>query len=183
MTDVTALACARCAGRLETTRLTYWESPAILATSGALALAVGVLVYTADRGVSHAALIPALTLLTTGSLFGVLGQWLPSFVHPFAFSLFTAATQPSKASPAYWACAAWWLVNVAFEVAQVPGINLAVATFVQDALGRTWLTRPLSNYVLRGTFDVGDLVAATAGVIAAAGVLHLVHRLEVRHDT
>jgi hypothetical protein len=68
-------------------------------------------------------------------------------------------------------------------VAQVPGINLAVATFVQDALGRTWLTHPLSNYVLRGTFDVGDLVAATAGAIAAAGVLYLAHRLEVTHDT
>jgi hypothetical protein len=39
----------------------------------------------------------------------------------------------------------------------------------------------LSSYVLRGTFDVGDLIAATAGAAGAASLLYVVHRLEVNH--
>jgi len=157
-------------------------APLIFVASGSLAFAVGLLVYATDRGASQAAVIPALALVATGSLFGAIGQWLPSFVHPFAFSLFTAAAHPSRASPAYWVCAAWWAVNVVFEVAQLPGTNLAVAMGVQDTFGQTWLTRPLANYVLRGTFDVGDLMATTAGAIAAACVLHVVHRPGVRDE-
>ena len=34
-------------------------------------------------------LLPVWPRLGGGALFGPLGQWLPSFVHPFAFSLLT----------------------------------------------------------------------------------------------
>jgi hypothetical protein len=37
-----------------------------------------------------------------------------------------------------------------------------------------WLTRTVSNYFLRGTFDVGDLIAVTLGAFAAACVMGLV---------
>jgi hypothetical protein len=114
-------------------------------------------------------------------LFGALGGWLPSFVHPFAFSLFTAASRPAGASPAYAACIAWWVVNVAFEIAQSRGIAAVIARNVENALGRTSVTQPLTNYLLRGTFDLGDLMAATAGALAAAGVLTFVHRRETCH--
>jgi hypothetical protein len=111
----------------------------------------------------------------------VLGQWLPSFVHPFAFSLFTVATYPSLTSAGYRVCVAWWAVNVAFEVAQYPGINRAVADAIEGVFGQSWPARLLSNYVLRGAFDVGDLIAATAGAMAAATVLCLARRMEVKH--
>jgi hypothetical protein len=73
-------------------------------------------------------------------------------------------------------------VNVAFEVAQHPAISGAVARAAEGVFGRPWPARLLSNYVLRGTFDVGDLIAATAGAAAAAAVLCLVHRREVNHE-
>jgi hypothetical protein len=149
---------------------------------GCVGLAVGLLVYLTDRDASHAALVPAVPALAGGNLFGAFGQWLPSFAHPFAFSLFTAAAHRSSASPAYWACVMWWAVNLAFEAAQYPGTNLAVAEILQGSLGRSWLTHSLSNFVLRGTFDVGDLVAAAAGALAAAGTLYLVQREGVTHD-
>jgi hypothetical protein len=155
---------------------------AVLVATGLMAMAVGLLVYLIDRDPSHAALIPAVEALAGSSLFGVLGQWIPSFVHPFAFSLFTAATYPSRASAGYSACAAWWAVNVVFEVVQYPGINWAVAEAAEGELGRAWPARLLSNYVLRGTFDVGDLIAATVGAVGAAGVLYFLHRLEVNHE-
>jgi hypothetical protein len=147
---------------------------------GCLALAFGVLVYLTDRDPSHASLIPAVAAFAGSHMFGGLGQWLPSFLHPFAFSLFTAAARPSSTSPSYSACWLWWAVNVIFEVAQHPDVNGAVAEGVQVLLGQTWPARLLSNYFLRGTFDVGDIVAATAGALAAAGALYFIHRLETR---
>jgi len=154
---------------------------ALLAATGLVALAVGLVVYLTDRDPSHATLIPAVAALAGSNLFGVLGQWIPSFVHPFAFSLFTAATYPSRTSAGYPVCVAWWAVNVVFEVAQYPGTNRAVAEATESVFGQSWPARLLSSYVLRGTFDVGDLIAATAGAVAAASVLCLAHRLQVKH--
>jgi hypothetical protein len=75
---------------------------------------------------------------------------------------------------------AWWVINVVFELAQSRGAAVAIASGLQDALGRTWLTHRLSEYLLQGTFDVGDLVASTAGAIAAALVLRVIVRSGVR---
>ena len=72
-------------------------------------------------------------------------------------------------------------MNVAFEVAQHAAISGRLAAALQLAIGSTWPTRALSNYLLRGTFDVGDIVAETAGALAAASLLCLTHRLETGH--
>jgi len=158
-----------------------WAGPSTrLAALGCLALAVGTLVYLTDRDPSRAALIPAIPVLVGLGLFGGPGAWLPSFVHPFAFSLFTAAIQPAHRSPAYWACAMWWAINVAFEVAQAPGATTSVAEALPHLLGRTWLTNAISNYLLQGTCAVADLLAATAGAAAAAAVLRYIHLREAR---
>ena len=182
MSQVAVARIAKPANRHPTASIATGSAAALTAAIGCLALALGLLVYLADRDARHAVLIPAVAALAGSSLFGVLGQWLPSFVHPFAFSLFTAATSPSRASAGYSACVAWWAVNVVFELAEYPGINRAVAQAAEGVLGRSWPARLLSNYVLRGTFDVGDLIAATAGAVTAATVLYLVHRLEVDHE-
>ena len=63
-----------------------------------LALAIGSLVYFSDRNASASLLMPASALNTSRHWFGAWGQWLPSFVHPFAFSLFTASLL-ARASP------------------------------------------------------------------------------------
>jgi hypothetical protein len=154
---------------------------AVLIATGLVAMAVGLLVYLTDRDVSRAALIPSVAALAGSNLFGAMGQWLPSLVHPFAFGLLTAATNPSRSSAGYLACIAWWAVNVVFEVAQHPGINRSVAEAAAAVFGPSWVEHLLSSYVLRGTFDVGDLIAATAGAAGAASLLYVVHRLEVNH--
>ena len=108
----------------------------LLPIYGATAFALGAAVYLTDRAAHDAA------------IFGVLGQWLPSFVHPLAFSLFTAAAGNYRRP--YCACVAWWAVNVLFEFAQHPRVAL-----------------------MRGTFDAGDLVAVTLGAIVAACLLRM----------
>jgi hypothetical protein len=159
-----------------------WPVPLLLAI-GSLGLALGALVYATDRDSAHAMLFPAFATLATDPLFGAVGPWLPSFIHPFAFSLLTAAAVRRSTSPAYGACAAWWAVNMVFEFAQHPQLSGPFAESVKALFGQTWLSRALSNYALRGSFHVDDLVAATAGALAAAGVLALVHRQEIRHES
>ena len=154
--------------------------PARLAVVGCLALAAGTLVYLTDRDPTRAALIPAIPALAGLGLFGGAGVWLPSFAHPFAFSLFTAALQPASRSPAYWACALWWAINVAFEIGQAPSVSAEVADMLPRFLGQTWLATTLSDYLLRGTCAVSDLVAATAGAATAAAVLRFTHPPKAR---
>ena len=140
---------------------------------GAGSLAVGALVYLVDRAAGSASLLPAGAWSGTGWHFGAVGAWLPSFVHPFAFSLVFAALAPTDAARAYRACAAWWAVNVVFELGQLAPAATAIAVALHAAFRDAAPARALANYFLRGTFDRADLLAATAGSLAAAGLIHL----------
>ena len=119
--------------------------------------------------------LPRLDLWAGHPVFGAVGQWLPSFVHPMAFSLLTVATLPAQSAPAtprYGVCAAWCAVNLLFELGQHAAVREPLAAALQDLFGRTPPVRWLASYFLRGTFDVGDLLAA---------VLHLVQPQPERH--
>jgi hypothetical protein len=147
-----------------------------------MALVVGLLVYMADRVAAPPLLLPAFARLDTGALFGGVGQWLPSFVHPFAFGLLTAAVLPPRSAWRYGACAAWGVVNVAFEVGQHPSISPHLAAALHDAFGSSPPARALANYFVLGTFDRADVVAAVLGALAAAALLRIVaHFLGDRH--
>ena len=160
-------------------RLEVWGRSAVLIALGGLALAGGVLVYLTDRAASRALWIPGIHLPLNGSLsrslsgplFGPVGQWLPSFVHPFAFSLFTAAALPPGFVSARRACVAWCVVNIVFELGQLRPVGVFLAEAMRGPLGRTPAVTQLANYFLRGTFDPGDIVAAVLGALAAAVVL------------
>ena len=147
---------------------------ALLVAVGCFALALGLLVYLADRDPAQAQLIPAVAALAGRQWFGPIGLWLPSLVHPFAFSLFTAAALPARSAWRYHACALWCVVNVAFELGQYPRASARLAEGLQDAFGSAAAGRSLANYFLRGTFDGADIAAAVLGAVAAACVLRLV---------
>ena len=157
-------------------RRDQWAWTAWLVALGCLGLAVGVLVYLTDREASRAVLVPTFEWLAGSHLFGAIGQSLPSFAHTFAFSLFTAAALPPCSRAAYPACVAWCAVNIAFEVGQHERFSAHLAEMLQGSLGALPMSRPLANYFLRGTFDVGDIVAAVAGALLAAAVLRLLQR-------
>jgi hypothetical protein len=147
---------------------------AVLASAGCLALTVGLLVYLTDRDPAHSTLIPAIGALAGGHLFGVLGLWLPGFIHPLAFSLVTASVLPAGSRWSYGACAIWCAVNIAFELGQHPDVSARLAGALQDTFGDTPLTRAIGSYFIRGTWDPGDVVASLLGALAAAAVLRLV---------
>jgi hypothetical protein len=142
----------------------------VLAATGLTALAVGLLCYVAWRAPGTAQWLPAAAALGSapgGGLSGLLVGWLPSLVHPFAFALLTAAA--SRRSPAFGACAGWWLVGIAFEALQHPAVAAALPELAD-------LPQPLLRFAAAGRFDVGDLVATTLGALAAARVLVTVER-------
>jgi hypothetical protein len=148
---------------------------------GIFALTLGLVVYLTDRDPAHAMLIPTVGTLSSRHPFGAVGGWLPTFVHALAFSLFSAAVLPPAPRPAYWACALWGGVDVAFEFGQHPLASAPLAETLQAAFGSLQPAHWLANYFVRGTFDVGDLAAAVSGSLAAALALRWMHRpTEVR---
>lgn len=165
--------------------LAAWRHPAILVASGCAALALGLLVYASDRGAvpgSSLLLSPTPGALTGHHFFGPFGQWLPSFVHTFAFALFTAAALAPSPTPRYGACLAWGAVNVAFEIGQHPLLNTRLAELLQSSFGDMPTTQALASYFVHGTFDPGDIVAALLGSLVAGVVLRITqNRREHRH--
>jgi hypothetical protein len=152
--------------------LATWRRPALLVATGAVMLSIGVFVYVADRGATQAWRLPRFGALTGLHAFGALGQWLPSFVHPLAFSLFTAAALPPSSVPRYGVCAAWAAMNVAFEIGQHAWVSARLAA----ALEGVPLARPLARYFTQGTFDRVDIAAALLGALAAGLVLRRLQR-------
>lgn len=150
-----------------------WSTPSLKrALCGVLALGVGALVYWTDRDPGSASLIPGVAMFAGLHLFGAFGGWLPSFVHPLAFGLFSAALLAPRSRWEYGACAFWFAVNVAFEIGQHPQVRGPLADALRQGLGHGPVARAFENYFLRGTFDLGDLVAAALGAALAAGILH-----------
>lgn len=143
----------------------------LLAAIGGFALVVGMLVYVADRDGARSALLPAIAAFHTGPYFGLLGLWLPSFVHVFAFSLFSAALLAPQPRWEYGTCAFWLAVNAVFEIGQHAQVRGRLADTLLQGLGDGPVARVLANYFLRGTFDMGDLAAAALGAVMAASIL------------
>jgi len=154
---------------------------AILWLVGCGALGLGMLVYLADRPASHALLMPQLGLPAGHRWFGMAGLWLPSFVHPLAFSLCSGSLLVPRPRWVFGACGFWFAVNAAFELGQHPQVRGPLAAALQQGFGQSAAVRALQNYFLRGTFDMGDLVAAALGALLAAGVLHRLRIQRSKH--
>jgi thiol:disulfide interchange protein len=135
------------------------------------AIAVGILVYALDRNPARSLGMPPGLPFLSLQFFGTAGAWLPSFVHAFAFSMFTACVLPVRHSTAYCACAAWAAIDTLFEIGQHEYVRGQLARGIQEVLGGSALSRALSLYFLQGSFDPHDINAALAGGATAALVL------------
>jgi hypothetical protein len=154
----------------------------ILIVMACAALALGTAVYFTDRRPADAMLLAAFKGLAGGGVFGTIGQWLPSFVHPFAFSLLTAAVLWPTAISRYGACAFWCAINIGFEVGQLAPFKSHWVEALHSDAGDWLITRSAINYLLRGTFDPEDVLAVVLGALSAALVLRWIDRTpETRH--
>lgn len=148
-----------------------WPQNAGLCLLGTAALLLGVLVYLNDRTELPPALIDLVSWLSGQRLSGSAGLWLPSQVHPLAFSLMTVAALPASGAPRCGECDAWGTVNVGLELGQHAALRVGLAQGLQDLLGDWPAVRWLGAYFLHGTFDASDLLAAVGSALVAAAVL------------
>ena len=132
-------------------------------------LCLGVLVYLLDRSNASVYFIPdAWTLATeTPSIFGTLGNYLPTFTHVFAFILFTHALLPRLRSSALAVVLAWFSVEVTFEIAQSGQIAAWIAAHTPAWFGNWPILENIPGYFLSGRFDVLDVVSIALGAGAA----------------
>ncbi len=136
---------------------------AVLATAG-LALLLGAAIYLVDRPAGSAWLVPsAWQAAKPGRGFGAVGQWLPSLVHAFAFSVLTAWLLPRRAGCAAAACLGWALVDSLAEIGQHSAVSAPLAAALAAAFDSAPLAARLARYFTQGTFDPADLAAALAG--------------------
>lgn len=154
--------------------MSWRRDQALLAAAAALTLVLGLLVYGSGRDPARAALLPAMPWLAGTIDFGTAGQWLPSLAHCMAFGLLTALALAPRRAWQLAGCAAWATIDSLFELGQLP--SLAAAW--QHAAGPGLI----SDYLVRGTFDPADIVAAWAGAVAAMGIVYAVSHTERRHD-
>jgi len=135
-----------------------------LAFTAALTLLLGVAVYLLDRPAGSAWLIPsAWQAGTPDDWFGAIGPWLPSFVHAFAFSVFTACLLPRRPGFAALACIAWALVDAVAEFGQHPTVSAPIVAGLQWAFDGAPLAVRVGRYFTQGAFDAADLAAGLAG--------------------
>jgi hypothetical protein len=150
-----------------------------------IALCLGLLVYVAERSSTHTMLLPRFAAQGGGPHFAAITQWLPSFIHPFAFSLLSAAAlrpRVTSGQPPYIVCALWWAANLAFELGQHPRFSTALADALQGGGRQHPLATATAQYFLHGRFDWADIAALSAGALAAAAVLRVLHTSEDSHE-
>ncbi len=135
----------------------------------AVALAVGVLVYLLDRQPEHTYFLShGLTLVYVPySLFGAAGNYLPAFIHVYAFILLTAAVAGSSIARLLGTCTVWFVIASLFECGQHPAVSPLIAAALPAWFASVPVLDNTAAYVLNGTFDLLDLLSLAAGTVAA----------------
>ena len=141
---------------------------------GILSLSLGSLVYFYDRSPFHTYFLSQLNVIFytfngPQKVFGPIGNNLPSFIHPFSFSLITAGFLSTNKSYFIPICAFWFLVNCAFELGQKYGS--LVLQILPDWLSYSTVFKISVIYFSGGTFDVRDIAAICLGSIIGYSVL------------
>ena len=147
------------------------------------ALAVGVLVYLLDRQPMSVYFIPDWISLANNlnPIFGEIGNYLPTFIHVYAFILLTTiivAPSPAWIIPI---CAAWFSVDSLFELAQITPIDQWIAGNVPDWFTGIPFLENTSAYFIAGTFDLLDLFSIAVGTIFAYLTIRLTQNRRKQH--
>lgn len=140
-----------------------------LAVLGFLSLALGVLLYLADRPVERTYFLPdtLMTIDRPAGLFGLFGQWLPGLLHVYAFILFTVALAVPRGRRIMGVCAAWFAIDALFECGQHPAIAPKLAALTPDWFQGIPVLENTASFFARGVFDPVDILFIALGAIAA----------------
>jgi hypothetical protein len=141
---------------------------------GVIALFAGSLVYLVDRGPDSTYFVYSISNRISlhnivPSLFGPIGQNLPSFIHVLSFSLITAGLLSCKSKGCLIVCVAWLFSDCVFELGQK--FNEWFLKIIPDFSSGIPILENVKSFFLLGVFDVYDLVAMVIGAMTAYAVL------------
>jgi len=133
------------------------------------ALSVGVLVYVFDRQAEFVYFLPDWLSFHTqaGSVFGSIGDYLPTFIHVYAFILLTVIVAVPAITKLIPVCLAWFTLDTLFEVAQIDAIAEWIASHTPGWFSGIPFLENTADYFLMGTFHAYDLASIAMGTLAA----------------
>ena len=146
-----------------------FRKPAVLHVLIAIiALAIGLLVYLLDRQPDRVYILSHGPSLVHGRhpLFGVMGGYLPTFVHVYAFILLTVAIAGSSNTRLLRICTLWFVIAALFECGQHPLLAPRIAAALPAWFARVPVLDNTAAYFLKGTFDLLDLLSIALGTVA-----------------
>lgn len=137
-------------------------------------LIIGTMVYLIDRPPEatyfiHFSSIKISLYGILPSVFGVIGNSLPDFLHVFSFILLTAGILPWRKRGYLAICLGWFFIDLAFELCQK--FNALALRMVPEWFKGIPFLENTENYFKQGTFDFLDLIAISLGTVAAYFVL------------
>lgn len=139
------------------------------------ALILGIMVYLIERPHGTFAFIrflpfdPAFLRQLSGPLKPFAGS-LPDLAHIFSFILLTGSLTPQTRAWDVGLCLGWFGVEIAFELAQ--GYGAEIAAILPHNLADQPIQRQIMAYLRQGTLDPLDLIGIFIGMIAAYWVLY-----------
>lgn len=137
-------------------------------------LAAGLVVYAIARPPTVVPFLPrapSFIELVPSQLRPLLGP-APTFVHVLAFSLMTASVVGGGQKRRLFVCAAWAAIEIAFELAQYPAIRHLLLHSTASTPSMSYV----SDYLVGGTFDCADVLAAILGAASAGLFLAPIER-------
>jgi hypothetical protein len=139
------------------------------------ALCMGGLLYALDRQHGHVYFLYAWTPANypTTRVFGSLGNYLPTFIHVYAFILLTVAVAAPAINKIIPICLAWFTLDSLFEIAQIDSSARWIAQHTPGWFSGIPILENTADYFLFGTFDVLDLLSISVGTIAAYITIHI----------
>lgn len=149
------------------------------------AILVGLMVYLFERpaeSIYFFALVSYSTIPNYG-LLGVIGQWLPSLVHTYAFILLTVITVGNGSRVIFISSLFWMGIGWLFEVGQHPTISAQLIKNIPEWFSGIPLLENIANYFQYGTFDPLDLLATLAGAVAAGKTYQITRQRSCSHET
>lgn len=134
-----------------------------------ITLCIGVLVYVLDRQVESVYFLTEWLSLNNEPIdfFGSVGNYLPTFIHVYAFILLTVAVATPSIINSVFACITWFTIDSLLEVGQIDSISQWIALHTPDWFSDIPFLENTTDYFLSGTFDALDLVSISVGTLAA----------------
>ena len=141
----------------------------ILILIGLAALLVGGVIYLTDRPSESIYFLPVWHTSSSWqiNLFGSIGNYLPTFLHTFAFILLTTVCLLPSKRMLILICTAWLVIDTLFEIAQSEPIAQWIAISLGNHFDGLPVLENLVPYFLNGVFDFSDIYSIAVGTVAA----------------